>query len=131
VMPYHYQGEDKTLVGTTETLYQGRADDVKALPEEIDYLLNVYKKYFNQRDAVKVIDHFAGLRVLVKENSSMFLRPRDTRLHWAMPGMLSLYGGKLTAYRSTADLVIRKIKSLLPARRRLADTKQLYLVKEE
>ena len=127
VMPYHYQGEEKTLVGTTETLFQGLADDVKALPEEIEYLLKVYKKYFTRHEDVQVIHHFAGLRVLAKVNGSLFSRPRDTQLHWSMPGMLSLYGGKLTAYRATSDAVIKMIKPLLPPRRRIAYTDQLYL----
>jgi glycerol-3-phosphate dehydrogenase len=60
-------------------------------------------------------------------NSSLFARPRDTILHWALPGLLSLYGGKLTAYRSTSELVIKKIKPLLGKKRRIAYTDQLYL----
>ena len=127
VMPYVYQGEEKTMVGTTETFFQGKADDVKALPEEVDYLLEVYKSYFPKHEAVKVIHQFAGLRVLPKSEKAAFSRPRDTVLHWALPGLLTLYGGKLTAYRSTSELVIKKIKPLLSKRRRLAYTDQLYL----
>lgn len=127
VMPYDYLGEAKTLVGTTERLYQGNPDDVKALTAEVEYLRGVYKTYFPSQGDTKVIHQFAGLRVLPKDEGSLFSRPRDTILHWAMPGFLSMYGGKLTAYRSTSESVVKKIKNLLPKRRRLAWTDQLYL----
>ena len=130
VMPYEYDGEKKTMVGTTEKLYQGKADDVKPTQEEIDYLLQTYKSYFVSKVNIAVIHQFAGLRVLPKIDSSMFSRSRDTILHWATPGLLSLYGGKLTAYRSSSELVIKKIKPLLGKRQRIAHTEQLYLSEE-
>lgn len=127
VMPYEFEGELKTMVGTTEKLFQGKADDVKPSEEEVEYLLNLYKSYFPKHKEVNVIHKFAGLRVLAKDDGSMFARPRDTILHWAMPNLLTLYGGKLTAYRSTSELVIKKIKPFLDKRQRVAHTDQLYL----
>jgi len=136
VMPYEFNGEEKTMVGTTEKLFQGKADDVKPSKEEVDYLLAVYKSYFtgqsiqisqtSQTD-YNVLQQFAGLRVLPKDDGSMFSRPRDTILHWATPGLLTLYGGKLTAYRSTSELVIKKIIPILGERKRIAYTDQLAL----
>lgn len=133
VMPYEFDGEKKTMVGTTEKLFQGKADDVKPSEEEVDYLLAVYKSYFASQasqDNFNVIQQFAGLRVLPKDDGSMFSRSRDTILHWAIPGLLTLYGGKLTAYRSTAESVIKKIKPLLGKKRRIAHTDQLSLSTE-
>ena len=130
VMPYEFDGEEKTMVGTTEKLFQGKADDVKPSEEEVDYLLAVYKSYFSSQtsqDNFNVIQQFAGLRVLPKDDGSMFSRPRDTILHWAIPGLLTLYGGKLTAYRSTSELVIKKIIPVLGERKRVAYTDQLAL----
>lgn len=127
VMPYEFKGEKITLVGTTESLFKGKADDVKPTQNEIDYLLNIYKSYFSDADKFTIVHQFAGLRVLPKDEGSMFSRPRDTILHWATPGLLTLYGGKLTAYRSTSELVIKKIKPFLAKRRRIAYTDQLYL----
>ncbi|MCW9031766.1 MAG: FAD-dependent oxidoreductase, partial [Gammaproteobacteria bacterium] len=63
VMPYEFNGEKKTMVGTTEKLFLGKADDVKATDEEVDYLLNIYKTYFipdTKQTTVKVIQQFAG-----------------------------------------------------------------------
>ena len=127
VMPYEFDGAIKTMIGTTEKLFQGNPDNVKATKEEVDYLLNIYKSYFPNSSEINVLHEFAGLRVLPKNDGSMFSRPRDTALHWAMPGLLTLYGGKLTAYRSTSDLVIKTVKPFLAKRRRIADTAQLYL----
>ncbi len=130
VMPYEFNGEEKTMVGTTEKLFQGDADDVKPSKEEVDYLLAVYKSYFSNQTShtdFNVIQKFAGLRVLPKDDGSMFSRPRDTILHWAIPGLLTLYGGKLTAYRSTSELVIKKIIPVLGERKRVAYTDQLAL----
>ncbi len=130
VMPYEFNSEEKTMVGTTEKLFQGKADDVKPTEEEINYLLAVYKSYFSSQTSqtdFNVIQQFAGLRVLPKDDGSMFSRPRDTILHWAIPGLLTLYGGKLTAYRSTSELVIKKIIPVLGEGKRVAYTDQLAL----
>jgi len=127
VMPYEFNGKLKTMIGTTEKLFKGNADDVKPTDEEVEYLLNVYKSYFPKEKNIKVINQFAGLRVLPKNDGSMFSRPRDTVLHWAVPGFLTLYGGKLTAYRSTSELVVDKIKPHLGKKQRIAHTDQLYL----
>jgi len=41
--------------------------------------------------------------------------------------VLSIYGGKLTSHRATAEQVIRRLKPLLPKRKKLADTRTLSL----
>ena len=127
VMPYEFNSRKRTMIGTTEKIFEGNANDVKATNEEVDYLLNVYLSYFPKTKNIKILSKFAGLRVLPKNNGSLFSRPRDTVLHWAATGLLSLYGGKLTAYRSTSDLVLKKIKPLLGKKRRITFTDQLFL----
>lgn len=129
VMPYEFNGELKTMIGTTEKHFLGKADDVEASDEEIEYLLSLYKTYFPKYSDVQIIQQFAGLRALPSDDGSIFVRHRDTVLHWAMPNLLTLYGGKLTAYRSTSELVIKKIKPFLAKRQRIAYTEQLFLSK--
>jgi glycerol-3-phosphate dehydrogenase len=46
----------------------------------------------------------------------------------AVDAALTLYGGKLTAYRATAEKVLKRIRSSLPGRRPSADTRRLALV---
>ena len=129
VMPYEFDGRKITMVGTTEKIFEGHASDVKATEEEVDYLLTLYSSYFPKDKNIKILNQFAGLRVLPKYNGSLFSRPRDTVLHWATTGLLNLYGGKLTAYRSTSNSVLKKIKPLLGKKRRVAFTEQLLLIK--
>jgi len=77
-----------------------------------------------------VVGSFAGLRVLPKGEGSHFLRPRETIFlpdDAAAPRLLTIYGGKLTAARATADKLLHLLAPHLPARNRLADTAQLPL----
>lgn len=99
---------------------------VRPKPEEIAYLLSVYRHYFPGQPA-GVMDRFAGVRVLPKGAGGYFSRPRDTLLHMGAPGLLSLYGGKLTGYRATAQQVIARLRPYLPARELRADTAELPL----
>ena len=69
------------------------------------------------------------MRVLPKSEQGVFHRSRDTRLftHPGLPGYLALVGGKLTAYRITAENVMRKLRQFLPPEKPQADTQELTL----
>jgi len=122
---------DTILVGTTETPYEGDPADVHPLAAEIDYLLGVYNYYFTcQRSRQKIQDAFAGLRVLPAGEEGAFFRSRETVLKEncvSRPRLVTLYGGKLTAYRATATKVMKKIARSLPPRQPMADTRNLPL----
>jgi len=45
------------------------------------------------------------------------------------PRLLSIFGGKLTAYRATAEHVLARIESSLPNAKKNIDTKDLKLAK--
>jgi len=123
--------KDTILLGTTESLFTGNPEDVQPLEQEISYLLDVYNHYFQTAlDSSQVIEAFAGLRVLPRGKDTAFNRSRDTLLYRdadTCPRVLSIYGGKLTSYRATAEKVIRQLAPLLPARKKLADTRTLRL----
>ncbi len=127
VMPW---GQD-TLIGTTETNYQGDPAQVKPTEQETDYLLDVYRHYFsNKVDRSMVTSSFAGLRVLQRDDNKIFHRSRETILHRDKknsPLLLSIYGGKLSSYRATGEKVVRKVADLLPQRKAVADTRSLQL----
>ncbi len=121
-----------TLIGTTEHLYEGHPDEVQPLREEIDYLLEALRFYFPGRDET-VLSSFAGLRVLPRSGRRLFNRPRETTLHCdddALPRLTTIYGGKLTGYRATAQAVIQRLQPLLGERKRQALTSNLPLHKE-
>ena len=120
-----------TMLGTTESLFQGDPATVQPLSGEIDSLLDVHNHYFRRPvQRCELIEAFAGLRVLPRSAESAFHRPRDTLLHQdrvRCPRVLSIYGGKLTAHRITAQRAVAKLRPLLPARTPRADTRQLRL----
>lgn len=127
--------QDKTMIGTTENDYTGDPAKVHALDSEIDYLLDIYNHYFSrQLKRADVIDSFAGLRVLPKAKGAAFGRPRGVMIKEAFAGkvgVVSLYGGKLTAYRATAENLVKRLHKVLPKRKRQANTRNLRLPEVE
>lgn len=126
IMPW--QGQ--TLVGTTEVVVDHDPATVRPSEHEVEYLRNIAHYYFPHNDD-SVIGQFSGVRVLLKNDKGLFQRPRDTLLfiHNELPGYVALIGGKLTAYRVTAEKLMQKIKKQLPERAAVADTRVLKLVR--
>lgn len=129
VMPWY----DKMLLGTTEKDFDGDPELTSPTGEEVDYLLATLRHYFPRFEGITsadVVDSFAGLRVLPQAEGRAFSRPRETILmcdNDSSPSLLSIYGGKLTAYRATAEKVMKKLKRSLPERKAAADTHKLKL----
>ncbi len=110
VMPWYQQ----TLIGTTETHYEGNPAKIEPTEHELDYLQNIVHYYFPTYDN-NIVNSFAGVRVLPQSEKSMFSRTRDTIYitNSSLPGYVGLMGGKLTGYRSTAEKTLNKVKSYL------------------
>lgn len=111
IMPWY----DNTLVGTTETAFSGDPANPRATDKEVVYLLEAIQHYFPDFSA-KLVGSFAGLRVLPKRTGSFSARPRDTVVQYDnehRPAVIALYGGKLTAYRATADKILNKMRLTL------------------
>lgn len=128
-----WRGE--TLVGTTETPYHGDPAKVQPLPAEIDYLLSIYNHYFSHSfTTADIQEAFAGLRVLPAGRKPAFARPRDTMIitdRPDQPRIVSLFGGKLTAYRATAEILLRRLSQSLPAPPKRISTRNLALPEVE
>lgn len=121
--------KDRSLLGTTETRYHGNPAKVVPLPGEEAYLLETLQHYFPQRP-VAVLERYAGLRVLPAAGGTVFARSRETRLEMdnpRRPRVVSIYGGKLTGYRATAQQVMGLLHRTLPVRTPIADTARLGL----
>jgi glycerol-3-phosphate dehydrogenase len=126
------KAQEAILLGTTETRFTGDPAAVHPLPEEQDYLLDTFRHYFPEQSAAgpTVRRAFAGLRVLPASEAGLSAKSRDTLLlpdDPATPRMVTIYGGKLTAYRATAAKVMRMLAASLPPRTRVADTRGLPL----
>ena len=121
--------QGRTLVGTTEFTYEDDPHMVHSRDEAVDYLLKVYEQYFPDRDHT-VLDRWAGLRVLPAATDAAFKRSRETQMPTdddSCPTVLSIFGGKLTGYRATAEKVIKKLRPSLPQVSEIARTDQLPL----
>lgn len=99
-----------TLLGTTETEYTDNPDDVNATEEDVEYLLKSCNEFlmkpFRRQDIIKV---FSGLRWLAVESGQSL---SSTSRHFvigekkaARGSLLTIYGGKLTTYRTLARTI--------------------------
>ena len=130
VMPWY--GE--TMIGTTESIFDGDPSETSPLESEIEYLTEAFYTYFPEykNKNLKITSQFAGLRVLPRSQKNANQRSRETiylRDRKNKPRLLSIFGGKLTAYRATAEHVIARIEASLPQANSNVNTKDLKLTK--
>ena len=124
---------ERLIIGTTETQFRSSPDNVRPHRNEENYLLGVLRHYFpDYRDINhdNLLAAWAGLRVLPSGEGHAFHKSRETILHVDRenrPRVLTVYGGKLTTYRATAEKVLERIAVSLPDRKRQADTRALPL----
>ncbi|MGH8078566.1 MAG: glycerol-3-phosphate dehydrogenase/oxidase, partial [Lysobacter sp.] len=114
VMPWY----DNTLVGTTETAFSGNPEDANASDQEVQYLLDAVRGYFPDF-ACKLVNSFAGVRVLPRNTSNFSSRQRDTLLQYddeREPTLVSVHGGKLTTYRAMAEQIVARLARTLGPR---------------
>lgn len=102
--------EGYTLVGTTETLYEGNPDAMRVDDAEVKYLLDNVNEFLTrklQQSDIKRV--FAGLRWLAVEaghNISETTRAYSLGEKSSRRGLLvTLYGGKLTTYRNLSKII--------------------------
>lgn len=120
----------RTMVGTTETPFTGDPSAYGPTGAECDYLMETFANYFPDRADAPRLEAWAGLRVLPRGDGRAFERSREVVLavdERGRPSFLTIYGGKLTGYRATAEKVLRKLRPALPAAERRADTATLRL----
>jgi glycerol-3-phosphate dehydrogenase len=128
IMPW----KGNTLIGTTERRYEGDPSRIAPTQAEIKYLLDTVNYYFPQRNhnSHNIITAFAGARVLPPSDGNASQIKRETRLipdRVPHPRLISIAGGKLTAYRATAEQVLREISTSLPKRKRNLTTRVIPL----
>lgn len=107
-----------TLIGTTDEEYQGRPQDVKISPHEIDYLLEVVNQYFTrQLTTADVVHTYSGVRPLFADehgdDTPAQAVPRDYTLDCQLTAgkaiALNVFGGKITTYRKLAEQAVDKL----------------------
>lgn len=107
---------ENSLLGTTDTDYQGDPAQVAVDEADIDYLLEAVNPYLGdapfERD--DVIASFAGLRPLVTSDAdSESDVSRDHQIRESKTGLLSVAGGKYTTFRKIAQDVVDHVAARL------------------
>ncbi|MCK5376170.1 MAG: glycerol-3-phosphate dehydrogenase/oxidase [Acidobacteria bacterium] len=107
------------LLGTTDHFHEGDLDDPRPTEDEVGYLLRAAAAAFPDRgvDRSKVRGAFAGLRPILDihvDDPSEASREEDI---WEENGVLTVSGGKLTTWRSTAEEAVDAILERLPEER--------------
>lgn len=104
---------ENTLIGTTDTDYDGDSDDVRADSDDVDYLLRQLSRVLNHPVARRdVLYTTAGLRPLKRvagRTTAALSRRHEILDHEALDGVrgyASLVGGKITTYRHVAEEVV-------------------------
>lgn len=104
------------LLGTTDLFHSSDLDDPRPSRGEVDYLLRAVRAAFPTAGITDStpLGAFAGLRPILDtyaDNPSEASREEDI---WEEQGLLSVSGGKLTTWRSTAEEAVDAALNLLP-----------------
>lgn len=108
-----------TYVGTTDVPYTGDLHTPPIPPEEVQYLLDIVQRQF---PAVALTPHdivgmWAGVRPLIRQaGRTMQDISRQDQIWIAPTGLITIVGGKLTAWRRMAEDVMRTVYRALPTR---------------
>ena len=111
LIPWH----GRTLLGTTDTPYDGDPDATSVSDADIAYLLEGANAYLDKPwSRTDILSSFAGLRMLRNEPD---VDPSDITREWSLvepaPGLLMPIGGKYTTARVDAATVVDRAMELL------------------
>ncbi len=102
-----------TLVGTTDTDYQGELTDPFCNKEDADYLIESVKFYYPNAklDYENILSTYAGIRPLVMQKGKAESEvSRNHIIFFSSDGLLTIAGGKLTEWRAMAEDLFVKIE---------------------
>jgi glycerol-3-phosphate dehydrogenase len=116
VIPYE---EKFTLIGTTEILTDESPDKIKISEKEKTYLINVFNAHFNHSlSKSDIIWEYSGVRPLVDQSGTSNTElSREYLLELNLideAPILSVYGGKITTYRTLAQAALDKLSPYFP-----------------
>jgi glycerol-3-phosphate dehydrogenase len=102
--------EAYSLIGTTDTKYDGDLDDVFADQNDVDYLLTESRRILPKMNLTKesILYTYAGIRPLAfsGRNESKISRKHRVIREGRNKRILTIAGGKLTTYRNMAKDVV-------------------------
>ena len=115
-----------SMIGTTDIPFDGDPYTVKTDQDEIDYLLSACNQYFQQQlKSEDIIDCFSGVRPLfdnkkvddAKSSAQAISRDYELTLQYrdGEPPLMTIFGGKLTTYRTLSIKAIDALQPFFPA----------------
>jgi glycerol-3-phosphate dehydrogenase len=116
-IPWH----GHALVGTTDTPIAEAPLEPRALPEEVDFILETAGRYLHRAPTrADVSSVFVGVRPLVRsgDGGNTAALSRDHTIRIDASGLLTIAGGKWTTYRNMAEDCVNQAATL----GRLADS---------
>ncbi len=104
--------KDFTIIGTTDTDYQGDLATPFCKKEDADYLIESVKHYFPNAELGydNILSTYAGIRPLVMQKGKTESEiSRKHIIFFSKDGLVTITGGKLTAFRSMAEDLFKEI----------------------
>ncbi|MCK4286850.1 MAG: glycerol-3-phosphate dehydrogenase/oxidase, partial [Candidatus Lokiarchaeota archaeon] len=126
--------KDFTIIGTTDTDYQGDLTTPFCNKEDADYLIESVKHYFPNAELGydNILSTYAGIRPLViQKGKSESEISRKHIIFFSKDGLVTITGGKLTAFRRMAEDLFKEIagKDIFPNIKRDENfSKQPYII---
>src|SRR6185312_4294005 len=114
-----------TIIGTTDTDYNGEPEAVCATPDDVTYLLRSVDAYFPAARLMPadVIAAWAGIRPLIGgDPRHPDALSREHAVTTTAPGLITVSGGKLTTYRVMARDAVDAVQRMLGRPTREAPT---------
>ncbi|MCC6332579.1 MAG: glycerol-3-phosphate dehydrogenase/oxidase [Myxococcales bacterium] len=103
-------GLGRTVIGTTDTFFDGSPDKLEPTFDDVDYLLETANAFFLDAHLAPadVLATWSGLRPLLKPEDESASASAVSREHLidVQPGFVTIAGGKLTTYRNMAAELI-------------------------
>jgi glycerol-3-phosphate dehydrogenase len=106
--------ENGSILGTTDDDYYGDLDHPRATEDEVKYILQAARTFFPGIDDYRMSRTYVGVRPTLwawSENEDRLSREHAFFDHAAqgVPGLISVAGGKLAAYRQLAEEVTNEL----------------------
>jgi len=107
------------LVGTTDLFHDGPLDDPRPTSPEVEYLLRTIGHHFpeNALSHDDVVGAFAGLRPILDSHGDDPSDASREEAIWMEEGLMTVAGGKLTTWRSTAEEAVDEALQAIPENR--------------
>ena len=102
----------RTLIGTTDSDYEGSLDHVRPGEADVEYLLDAVNNYFElSLTSGDITGAYAGVRPLISsgDSSKSVDISRRAELYEVEGGMITITGGKLTTWRAMAAMVVDRL----------------------